>query len=42
MFLKRGETFERTGLKVNLGKTMVMVSSSITKDGLSKIRVDQS
>ena len=30
-----------TGLKVNLGKTKVMVSSGITQDGLSKSNVDQ-
>ena len=30
------EAFESNGLKVNLGKTKVMVSSSITQDGLSK------
>ena len=28
------------GFKVNLGKTKVMVSSGITKDGLSKSTVD--
>ena len=28
------------GLKVNLGKTKVMVSGSITKDGMSKSKVD--
>ena len=39
-FLKLKEAFESKGLKVNLGKTKVMVSSSITQDGLSKINVD--
>ena len=34
------EAFESMGLKVNVGKTMVMVSGSITKDGLSKSKVD--
>ena len=28
-------------MKVNLGKAKIMVSSSITKDGLSKSKVDQ-
>ena len=32
-FLKWKEAFECLGLKVNLGKTKVMVSGSITKDG---------
>ena len=39
-FLKWKEAFESKGLKVNLGKTKVMVSSGITKDGLSKSKVD--
>ena len=34
--LKWKEAFESKGMKVNLGKTKVMVSSSITKDGMSK------
>ena len=34
------EAFESTGLKVNLVKTKVMVSSDITQDGLSKGNVD--
>ena len=38
-FLKWKETFESKGLKVNLGKTKVMVCSSITKDGMSKSKV---
>ena len=33
--LKWKEVFESKGLKVNLGKTNVMVSSGITKDGMS-------
>ena len=39
MFLKWKEGFYSKGFKVNLGKTMVMVSSGITKDGLSKSKV---
>ena len=39
-FLKWKEAFESKGLKVNLGKTMIMVSSGITKGGLSKSKVD--
>ena len=39
-FIKWKEAFESKGLKVNIGKTKVMVSSSITKDGLSKSNVD--
>ena len=31
----------KDALKANLGKTKVMVSSSITKDGMSKWEVDQ-
>ena len=38
-FFKWKETFESKGLKVNLGKTNVMVSDRITKDGLSKSNV---
>ena len=34
------ESFESKGLNVNLLKTKVMVSSSITKDGLSNSNVD--
>ena len=34
-FLKWKEAFESKGLKVNLGKNKVMVSSVITNDGLS-------
>ena len=39
-FLKWKEVFESNGLKVNLGKTKVMVSGSITKNGLSKSKVE--
>ena len=39
-FLKWKEAFESKGLKVNLGKTKVTVCGSITKDGLSKGKVD--
>ena len=39
-FLKWKESFESMGLKVNLGGAMMMVSSSITKDGISKRKVD--
>ena len=39
-FLKWKEALERKGLKVNLRKTKVMVSSSITQDSLSKSKVD--
>ena len=35
-FLKGKVVFENKGLKVNLGKTKVMVCSSITQDGISK------
>ena len=35
MFLKWNEAFESKSLKVNLWKTMVMVSGRMTKDGLS-------
>ena len=38
-FLKWKEAFEITGLNVNLGKTNVMVSGSITKEGRSKRNV---
>ena len=38
--LKWKEALESKGLKVNLGKTKVMVSSGITNDGLSKSIVD--
>ena len=40
-FLKWKEAFESMGLKVTLGKTKVMVSGGITKDGISKSKVDQ-
>ena len=39
-FLKWMEAFESKGLKVNLGKNKVIVCSNITKDGLSKSKVD--
>ena len=39
-FLKWKEVFESKGLKVNLGKTKLMVSSGIIQDSLSKRRVD--
>ena len=32
--------FDSKGLKVNLGKTKVIVSGRITKDGISKSEVD--
>ena len=38
--MKWKEVFESKGLKVNLGKTIVMVNSVITKDGMSKSKVD--
>ena len=41
-FLKWKEAFESKGLKVYLGKTKVMVSGGITKDGLSKSKDDPS
>ena len=39
-FLKWKEAFESKGLKVNLEKTKAMISDSITKDGMSKSKVD--
>ena len=39
-FLKWKQAFESRGLKVNLWKTMVMVSNGITQDGLPKSKVD--
>ena len=39
-FLKYKEAYESKGLKVNLGKTRIIVSSGITQDGLSKCTVD--
>ena len=39
-FLNWKEAFESKGLKVNHGITKVMVSGSITKDGMSKDKVD--
>ena len=40
MFLEWQEAFECRCLKVSLGKTKVMVSGGITKDGMSKSKVD--
>ena len=40
-FLKWKEAFENKALKVNHEKTEVMVSGSITKDVLSKSKVDR-
>ena len=39
-FIKWKLAFESKGLKVNLGKTKVMISGSITKDGMSKSKID--
>ena len=39
-FIKWKEAFESRGLKVKLGKTMVMVSGGITMDGMPKSEVD--
>ena len=39
-FLQWKEAFESKGLKVNLGKLRIMVSGGITKDGMSKGKVD--
>ena len=38
-FSKWKEAFETKGLKVNLGKTKVMVNGGITEDGLSKVKL---
>ena len=38
--LKWKETFESKGMKVNLRKTKAMVSGDITKDDMSKSKVD--
>ena len=38
-FLKWKESFGSKGLKVNLGKSKIMVSDGITKDGSSKGKV---
>ena len=40
-FVKWKEAFESKGLKVNLGKSRVMISGGIEKDSLSKSKVDQ-
>ena len=39
-FLNWKEALESKGLKVNLGKTKLMVSGGITKNGMSKSKVD--
>ena len=39
-FLKWKEAFDSKGSKVNLGKTKVIVSGGITKDGMSKSKVE--
>ena len=39
-FIKWKEAFESKDLKVHLGKTKVMVSGGITKDDMSKSKVD--
>ena len=39
-FLIWNEAFDSKGLKVNLGRTKVMVSGGITKDGMSKGKFD--
>ena len=41
-FMELMDVVESQGLKANLGKTKVMVSGGITKDGLSISKVDQS
>ena len=41
MFLKWKVASKGKGLTANLGKTMVMISGGITKDGMSKSKVDQ-
>ena len=41
-FIKWKEVFESKDLKINLGKTKVMVSGSTTKYGMSKSKVDPS
>ena len=40
-FLKWNNSFESKGLKVYLGKNYLMVSGGITRDGMSKSKVDQ-
>ena len=42
MILTWKEAFESKCLKVNLGKTKVIVSGGITKDGMPKSKVDLS
>ena len=41
-FIKWKKAFESKGLNVNHWKTKVMVSGGITKDGMSKSKVDYS
>ena len=40
LFLRWKEAFESKGLKVDLGKAKVMVCGGITKDSMSKSKVD--
>ena len=39
-FIKWKEAFESKGLKVNHGKAKLVVCGGITKDGMSKSKVD--
>ena len=39
-FMQLNESFESKGLKVKIGKTKIIVSGGITKDGMSKSKVD--
>ena len=39
VFLKSTHVFESNGLKVSLGKTMVMVNSGIIHSSLSKVKL---
>ena len=39
-FVKWKEAFDSKDFKDNLGKTKLMVSGGITKDGMSKSKVD--
>ena len=41
-FLKWKDAFGSKGLKVNIGKTKIMVCGDITKDGMFKSKVDPS
>ena len=38
-FLKWKEAFQSKGLNANLGKTKVMVSGGITKDGMLRVKL---